>query len=270
MARAPIDPRLSPFVGLSTWIDVYDTDRTPEDQVATAAAAGVQTLFVQSGKYDTAAIAAPRRLARVIDGAHDRGMTVMVWYVPDFVDLQRDYDAARAAIAFTTPRGDRADAFGLDIELEDVADPAERSRRLLALSKALRQWAGPDYPLAAIVLPPLQLDLRPDWWPNFPYAALRDSYDVYIPMSYSSFRGTDATTTYRWNLANVVEMRRRAGDSALPVHLAGGIADDLPELGAFLRAVADARVLGAGLYDLHTTRPQDWRVLRRLRVEPPG
>ena len=35
-------------------------------------------------------------------------------------------------------------------------------------------------------------------------------------MSYSSFRGTDAKTTYDWNVNNVVEMRSRAGDPTLP------------------------------------------------------
>lgn len=266
----PVEERLRVFAGLSTWIDLYDVEVTPEQQVAAAARGGVQSVFVQTARFNSKPIEDPDRLARVIEGAHDHGMRVMVWYVPDFVNLQRDYNRSVKAIAFQTPRGDRPDAFGLDIEVEHLANTRQRTRRLLELSSALRQWVGPDYPMAAIVLPPLQLDMRPGWWPDFPYAQLRDSYDVFIPMSYSSFRGTDRRTTYRWNLENVREMRRRAGDDALLVHLAGGIADNLPRLGAFLAAARDADVLGAGLYDLDTTQRRDWRLLRRLRAEPSG
>ena len=268
-AEAPVADVLRPFLGLSTWIDIYDVELTPQQQVARAAAGGAELVFVQSARHKSPTdIHDPARLAQVIDLAHDAGMRVMVWYVPDFVRPARDLRRSQAAIAFTTPRGDRADAFGLDIEIEDLADTVERSRRLVTLSQRLRRWVGPDYPMAAVVLPPLQLDLRPGWWPNFPYAELRSYYDVYIPMSYSSFRGTDAKTTYEWNLGNVVEMRRRANDPSLPVHLAGGIADNLPQVGVFVRAVRDSDSIGGGLYDLHTTHPDAWRLLRRLRAQP--
>ena len=270
LPAVPADPSLVPFSGLSTWIDVYDTELTPQQQVDIAAAGGVQTIFVQSGKYNSRPIQFPRRLSVVIERAHDYGMKVMVWYVPDFRRPQRDFQRSTLAMSFTTPRGDHADAFGLDIEVEKLRDTGKRTQRLLELSESLRSWAGPDYPMAAIVLPPLQLDLRPSWWPNFPYAGLVPYYDVFIPMSYSSFRGTDAQTTYEWNLNNVLEMRRRAGNPSLPVHLAGGIADNLPRLGAFIRAATDGDVLGAGLYDLHTTDPRDWPTLQRLRAEAPG
>ncbi len=263
----PVEPRLTAFAGLSSWIDVYDTATTAAEQVATAAGHGVQTLFVQSGKFDSPGdLHDPARLAAAIEAAHDRGLRVVTWYTPDFVDLARDYRRSQAAMAFVTPRGDRPDAFGLDIEVETLADTAERTRRLLQLSSALRTWLGSDYPMAAIVLPPLQLDLRPGWWPGFPYDQLRSSFDVFVPMSYSSFRGTDAATTRQWNLTNVVELRRRAGDPALPVHLAGGLADGLVEVGAFVGAAAAGHVTGAGLYDLEITPDAAWPALRRLRT----
>lgn len=262
-----LSPHLQAFTGLSSWIDVYDTDRTPLEQVAAAAAAGVQTLFVQSSKWDLPDdIHEPARLAATIEGAHDAGMAVVTWYVPDFVDPAVDLRRSQAAVAFTTPRGDTADGFGIDIELEEVPDVALRSSRLLYLASALRTWAGPTYPIAAIVLPPLQLDLRASWWPGFPYAGLRPHVDVFVPMSYSSFRGTSAEVTYRWNLDNITELRTRAGDPDLLVHMAGGIADNLPEVGAFVDAARDGRVVGGGLYDLETTPPEAWAHLRRLRA----
>ena len=263
----PIDPILRPFAGLSTWIDIYDTDLTPAEQIERAAAGGVQVVFAQSARHKSPTdIQDAERLGQILELAHDRGMLVMVWYVPDFVREQRDLRRSQAAIAFQSPRGDRPDAFGLDIEIEDEPDVALRTQRLFNLSDALRRWAGKNYPMAAIVLPPLQLELRQGWWPDFPYAQLRSYYDAYIPMSYSSYRGTDAATTYRWNVENVQRIRAEVGDPTLPIHLAGGIADNFPEVGAFVRAVRDSQALGGGLYDLHTTHPDAWRILQGLRV----
>ncbi|MEX0657933.1 MAG: hypothetical protein WD080_02265 [Egibacteraceae bacterium] len=264
----PAEPRLATFAGLSTWVDLYDVEISPEEQAARAAAGGAQAIFVQTGRFSSPAdIHDPARLGRLIEAAHDLGMRVMTWYLPDHLDPATDLRRAQAAISFTTPRGDRPDAFGLDIEAERLADVAERSRRVVQLSAELREWAGPDFPLAAIVLPPLQLDLRPSWWPGFPWAQLRPFYDVYIPMSYSSFRGTDPGTTYRWNLDNILETRVRTGDPNLPIHMAGGIADRLPHVPAFVDALRDGKVLGGGLYDLHTTPQQSWHPLRALRAE---
>jgi hypothetical protein len=264
----PVAANLRPFAGLSTWIDIYDTDLSPAEQVERAAAGGVQVLFVQSARHKSPTdIQDPARLGQVLELAHDRGLLVMVWYVPDLVRERRDFRRSQAAIAFASPRGDRPDAFGLDIEIEDEPDIALRTERLLRLSAELRAWVGKDYPMAAIVLPPLQLELRQDWWPDFPYAELRPYYDVFIPMSYSSYRGTDAATTYRWNVENVQQIRAEVGDPTLPVHLAGGIADNFPEVGAFTKAVFDSDSIGGGLYDLHTTHPDAWAILARLRTQ---
>lgn len=263
-----LEPRLAAFTGLSTWVDLYDVEISPEEQAARAAAGGAQAIFVQTARFNSPAdIHEPHRLGRLIEAAHDLGLKVMTWYLPDHLVLADDLRRSQAAITFTSPRGDRPDAFGLDIEMEKLPDVAERSRRLLALSAELRAWAGPDYPMAAIVLPPLQLDLRPSWWPAFPWAELRPHFDVFIPMSYSSFRGTDADITYTWNLGNILETRVRTGDPNLPIHMAGGIADRLPHVDAFVAALRDGNVVGGGLYDLHTTRPEAWPRLRALRAE---
>lgn len=260
------EPRLSAYSGLSTWVDLHDTQLTPEQQARRAAAGGVDTIFVQTARFNSPTdIHDPNRLSRLIETAHDLDMKVMTWYIPDFVDPERDLRRSKAAIAFETPRGDRADAFGLDIEVEAVRDAAERTQRLLWISHKLREAVGPDYPLSAIVLPPLQLDLRPSWWPGFPFDKLTTYYDVFIPMSYSSYRGTDPQTTFSWNFANIVETRDRAGDPNLPIHMAGGIADNLPHVEQFVRALEEGKVMGGGLYDLHTTPPQSWGPLQAVR-----
>jgi hypothetical protein len=258
---------LDTFRGLSTWVDLHDTSATPEAQAAAAAAGGAQSIFVQSARHDSPKpIHDPERLAALIEAAHDHGLKVMVWYLPGFTNPAKDLRRSKIAINFTTPRGDRPDAFGLDIEVEANPDIAQRTERLLTLSKELWEWAGADYPLAAIVLPPKQLELRKDSWPDFPYAELTSYYDVFVPMSYSSFRGTDAQTTRVWNLQNINLTREHAGDPQLPIHLAGGIADNLPNVDAFVQAAEQGNVLGAGLYDLHTTKDSAWSTLQQLRV----
>lgn len=267
LVRAP--EKLAAYAGLSTWVDLWDTALSPERQAELAAAGGAQTIFVQSARFNSPGDIHDRdRLGRLIDTAKRFGLKVMVWYIPDFLDPAKDLRRSQAAINFTTPNGNRADSFGLDIEMEKLTDVAERSRRLIALSQQLRAWVGPDYPMSAIVLPPLQLDLRPSWWPNFPWKEIAPYYDVWVPMSYSSFRGQDAETTYRWNLLNILETRARVGDPNLPIHMAGGIADNLPHVDAFARAVQDGLSIGGGLYDLHTTRPDAWPALRTMRAEP--
>lgn len=258
---------LAPFHGLSTWVDLYDTGLSPLDQVRIAAEQGVDVLFAQASFASTSvALHAPERLHALIESAHDAGMKVMVWTIPSFVNPDRDFKRAEAAIGLVTPRGDRPDAYGMDIELQSVADVEERTRRLLALSERIRRWAGAGFPMAAIVLPPLQLRLNTRWWPGLPYDRLAAIYDVMIPMSYSSFRGTDAFTTLVWNRDNVTITKQLAGDLSVPVHLAGGIADDLPEVGAFVEAVHASGAIGGGLYDLHTTPPEAWAPLRQLSV----
>jgi hypothetical protein len=118
--------------------------------------------------------------------------------------------------------------------------------------------------MAAIVLPPRQLEINTRWWPDFPYAGLAEHYDVFVPMSYSSFRGADPVTTYTWNHDNVVLTRQLAGVPDLPVHLAGGIADDLPDVAAFVRAAMDSGAIGAGGVQVVQARPEAWASLRAL------
>ena len=260
----PVGDRLAAFRGLGTWIDLYDRSLEPEHQVVLAAAGGVQTIFAQASFTRTAGVAEPDRLARLIETAHDHGMQVMVWTLPSLVSVHDDHVRAHQAATFTTPRGDRPDALGIDIEVTTVADHAERNRRLVELLTVVRQTL-PDVPLAAIPYPPLQLELNQQLWPAFPWAEVAAQVDVVIPMSYSSFRGTGWDVTKVWNRDNVVRLRQLAGDAAVPVHLAGGIANDLPHPDAFTEAVLEAGAIGGSLYDLHTTPAEVWPHLAPLR-----
>jgi hypothetical protein len=94
-----------------------------------------------------------------------------------------------AAIRDRTPRGGRFDAFALDIEDPCVTPEARRNRRLLALCERLRRRAGPRYPLGAIVPSPRGMHLRGRaYWSDFPFAGLRRTFDVFLAMTYFTFR----------------------------------------------------------------------------------
>ena len=85
-------------------------------------------------------------------------------------------------------------------------------------------------------------------------------------MGYWSYR-TDCSTNpqhcpYGYTLGNITEARTRT--SGLPVHIIGGIADQVTAQGVadFIRAAHDAKAYGASLYDYRTTtNPNFWTIL---------
>jgi hypothetical protein len=262
---------LDPFRGMGAWVDVFDRNlyANPEGTVQTLASEGVQTLFLQTATYRLRGpLMHPDLAARFIEAAHAAGMYVVAWYVPDFADLRRDLDWSLAAVGFTTPTGERFDAFGLDIEVTEVADPNERAARLVELSRQIRAAVGPAYPLGAITPAPLR---DPGYWPVFPDAELAGIYDVYVPMAYWSFHVEGAAATRDYTEQSIATVRAATGRPDLPIHLIGGQTDGTEgdEVGAFVDAVEANDLLGASLYDAALSGPEDWGPLRRVRFVPP-
>src|SRR5206468_2176981 len=128
------------------------------------------------------------QLGRLVDAAHAAGLRVVAWYLPTLLYPARDLRRVLAALHFTTPAGGRFDSFALDIEASDVRTVSLRNARLAVLAAALRAAAGPAYPLGAIVPSAVGMELHPKYWPDFPYAQLRQSFDVFLPMAYFTYR----------------------------------------------------------------------------------
>ncbi|HYD10139.1 MAG TPA: hypothetical protein VEA78_08555 [Acidimicrobiales bacterium] len=263
---------LSVYNGLGTWIDVYDwsltfgkdgalVDATTVDQMA---AAGVQTLYVQTGKWDAPTdVLEPDRLLPIIERAHARGMRVVGWYLPTFEDPQRDM--ARLMAASRLP----IDALAVDIESLRFKDVPERNRRLLEISTNLRREL-PGVVLGAIPYPPVVTDvINPSLWPSFPWAELAPLYDVWLPMSYQSDRKQDSgyRDAYRYLAENIDRMRAHLG-ADVPIHAIGGIADRTSpaDVAALHRAALERGVLGGSLYDWRTTQPDLWSHLQIFRA----
>lgn len=255
----------APYAGLGTWIDLYATKAwdAPEDQVTAMAGDGVRTLYLETSNYRHAAdIVRPDIVGRFVDAAHAAGMRVVAWYLPSFLNLQRDKRRALAAIDFESATGQRFDGFALDIEATKVRNLPLRNHRLLVLSRVLRRAAGPRYPLGAIT--PSPVGMSPSYWPNIPYRELARTYSVFLPMAYSTLRrvrGTDATRSYL--AATVADIRASAGKPRLPIHLIGGLSRAMGarETAGFVQAVAACHVLGYSLYSFAGTRPAMWTAL---------
>lgn len=267
-SRAPRRPRLDPFRGLGAWIDVHDRQywRNPERAVEILAARRVRTIFLQTANYASSRPIVHRAAAaRIIELAHARGMSVVAWYLPDFVRSRRDLRRSLAAVTFETPGGHRFDAFGLDIEA-NILPPAPRTRRLLWLSDRIRAAVGKEYVLAAITPSPRGMELSPAFWPGFPWAELPRYYDVFVPMAYWTYRESGEAGAYRYIKRSIEIVREETGRPRAPIHMIGGLAAraDRAQMRGFVRAVREGGILGASLYDAGTSDAGDWAELQRV------
>jgi hypothetical protein len=262
-------PSLNPYRGLGTWVDIYDASSWahPETVVAKMQARGVRTLFLETGNYrQSVDIVRPSGQARFIDAAHARGLKVVAWYLPSFAAPKKDLRRSLAAIRFRTPSGGRFDSFALDIEASVVKNIGVRNSRLLNLSSQIRQTVGSSYALGAIIPSPRGMQLLPTYWPNFPYADLGLTYDVFLPMGYFSYRPTDLGGAYGYTVRNVALIRRGTGNPEIAIHAIGGVGDAVnsAQVSAFVRATRDCGVTGASLYDFTTTAAGGWKYLRSV------
>jgi len=265
------------YSGLGSWIDIFDDPAwsDPEAAVRSMDRNGATILFLQSASSRPGpAVFRRARTARFLRAAHARGIGVFAWYLAPYVD--RAYETRRAigAIKFETRDGERFDGFALDIETAVDSPPAPvRNRRLIKMSKRLREVAGPLYPLGAIIPSPAGLAMPHGrrWWPDFPYRALHRIYDAFLPMGYYTYHATTASGAYRDSRRNIRLLREETGDPQVPIHLIGGGAaqSNAAEGRAFARAANRKGVIGASMYDQMTMGPEDWDALRAIRFRVP-
>ena len=263
VSRERVD--ISAYRGFGTWIDIYNHwpwDH-PEKAVKILRRKGVKTIFLQTSNYGAKkAIFRRGQTARFLRAAHDRNMKVVAWYVPSFARWKFDRSRSRAAIRFRTKGGHRFDSFGMDIEATSVGNIALRNKRMIGLSKAVRRFAGEDYPLGAITPDPV----ASLYWPRFPYERVRRIYDVFVPMGYFSFRARGYKKVKHYTTEGIRVIRRETRDRKVPIHFIGGIAGetDGKEAKAFVHAVQQHDAIGGSYYDFVITTPEEWSELRVL------
>lgn len=270
LASNPGPSGLGAYRDLGSWIDIYDAWpwAHPTLAVRKLHERGVRTIFLQTSNYGAKdPIFRARQIGRFLKAAHQRDMKVVAWTVPSFANPQKDYHRARAAILFKA-KGHRFDSFGLDIEAAIVDNIWRRNKRLLNLSKQLRELVGPDYSLGAITPDPV----KSLYWPDFPYKRVNNLYDVFVPMGYFSFRADGYKDVKRYTEKSIRVIRRESENPKVPIHLIGGIGGEteVPEVKGFVRAVRGNNVLGASYYDFAVTSEQEWKQLETIVDDRPA
>lgn len=265
--------------GLGAWWDVWDwsptfvQSRNPSANpplrladVDRLAQAGVQTLFIQPSTFRHVDLILDRALLRqIIDRAHQRGLRVVGWYLPEFVNVAADLDRLVAIAQFGG-----FDGLGVDIESTSNPDIAARNANLITESRFMRGAFG-NLPLIAIpVTPVIWEELNRSWWPNFPYRELVPFYDAWAPMAYWSYRRstfTEWNDPYRYTYESVVRLRRLTRRPDLPVHPIGGEGTGITGEQIFWMnaAMVDSGAIGGSIYDDATTPRDVWGALAMFR-----
>lgn len=263
---------LDAYRGLGAWFDVYDWTTSyarygpalEVDAIDQLASQGVQTLFIQASKWDAPedVVDQPRLLA-FIERAHQRGISVVAWYLPTLDDVGRDVHRLLAIAALPV------DGLAVDIEARNVGDVAERNRRLVQLSSYVRA-ALPGEVIGAIPLEPVLLeDVNPHYWPGFPWAQIAPSYDVWLPMGYWTNRRSDSPwrDAHAYTAENIDRLRARIGQPNAPIHALGGIGDatTTAEVIGFRIAAMERGAIGGSIYDFRTTSAPLWPELLPFR-----
>jgi hypothetical protein len=264
-------PATDPYEGLGTWIDIYDTEvwDHPVQEVRSMAAHGIRTIYLQSSNYNRhRPFVHPDGVEAIVDAAHRKGIDVVAWYLPGFRDVRLDLHRAVRTIRFETSRGNRFDSFALDIESPEVRRPSLRTARLLRISAAIRRTAGAGYSLGAIVASPDRLvRTDPHFWPGFPWRRLADTYDVFLPMTYYTYRVEGPRAAASYTAQNVQIIRQQTSGMQVPIHVVGGISFDAtgPETQGFVHTVLERDVIGASYYTFPGITLDQWKALSALR-----
>jgi hypothetical protein len=189
-------------------------------------------------------------------------MRAVAWYAPDFSNNELDLRRSIAAIQFRSPRGNRFDAFGADIEYSRIKEPAARNKAVIDYCRQLRQRTG-RFPLAAIVFPATSLQRDPTTWPNYPWAEFGRDFDIVMPMNYWTFHTRDAKQAASLTARNAALVHELTGR---PVHVIGGLAEDADaaQTAAYVDAALESGSIGGSLYDGRTTTAAQWAELAQF------
>jgi hypothetical protein len=262
--------RIAVSRGLGTWIDIYDVAwRHPGAAVRKMARQGIRTLYLQTSNFSRGKPFVYRTgVGRFLDAAHRHGIRVVAWYLPGFRNVWLDLHRSLAAIRYRSPNGNAFDSYAVDIESPAVSRASTRTRRLLVLSRRLRSAVGRGYPLGAIIPSPRGLTYDGTYWPRFPFRELSRLYDVFLPMTYFTWRVSGERGAHWYTAESIGIIRRRTHDHRVPIHVIGGIGASPSETRGFVAAVRERGAIGASYYTFPYTPSDDWQPLQHVQPIP--
>ena len=283
-----------PYRGLGTWVDRFDWttqwSKKPVPPVNAATVdqmfnAGVQTIYIQGAHWSTTPdVLEPEKLQPILDRAHQLGMSVVVWYLPAFQDVNTDL---RKVVALANLD---VDGISIDIEERDIVkDTPERTRRLIQFTQALRGLL-PNRFISNNIIEPTSLDgvpgiwtlpdgkppaAYPQWWRGpFPYVEIAPAFDLWMIQAYWTNRATTSgwRDGYRYIAENVRRLRTVLNRPDLPVHVIGGVGDkarSVNDISGMLQAAREGGSTGLSFYDWLVTDPSFWQYFRAFRTPGP-
>jgi hypothetical protein len=230
---------------------------------------GVRTIYIETARYNSSsAFDFQSAIGQWIETAHANGLKIVGWYLPGYgTYLDNDVSRTVSIAKFRSPGGQGFDGLGIDIETKGTSSESQDGwmADITTHLARVRYGATAAFPIGAIVVPPLAMQLTTTW-NGFPWSSVGQYSNVVLPMSYWSYRKDCATNQqhcpYEYSLGNINQSRSLTG--GLPVHLIGGVADSVTLQGVqdYIKACHDAHAYGAGLYDYRTTTdPSFWTAL---------
>jgi hypothetical protein len=227
----------------------------PAALVAQARATGLSHVYLRLGSSKDG-FYGQGDLDRLLPVAHAAGLAVVGWDFPYLFDAEADARRAADEIAYTTPTGQRIDAFSADIETRtegvNISVPVADT-----YSRRLRDLAGPRYPLVATVP-------RPHYNSGYPYAEIVRQFDAVAPMVY--WLGRDPAVEVDQAVTDLAGL----GKPIMPVGQAydagfeGGPPGPPPKehLVRFIQAAQTRGVTGFSFWVWHTATPDQWAAIR--------
>lgn len=276
---ATVRADISAFAKLGAWVDVYDYGLDAWKVSGVMKSKGVRTIYLQTGRWNspseanTAQFTNKSKVDWWIHSAHARGMKIVGWYLPAYNDMARDVRRSVMVWTYRTGKKQHFDGVGIDIEYKGKMPTQSAWNNAVATHlQKVRAQLGVRAPIASITPAPLGMAVAPKHWAGFPWKAIAAQSNVMMPMGYWSYRKDCASNAshcpYGYTKGNVTETRRLTGNSSIPVHAVGGVADGIDVQGVkdFVRAARDTRAYGGSLYDYRTTTAPMWGPLSPLNT----
>ncbi|MGH2718396.1 MAG: hypothetical protein ACRDJU_07445 [Actinomycetota bacterium] len=278
-------PALAAYKGLGAWVSLYDfalapAELSPAQATAAMAAHGVQTLYLQTGRWNLPpGVEDPSATSQFIDDAHSHGMKVVGWYLPGFANIAQDIANSKAVLSFKTPSGQHFDGLALDIE-----DKSNFGYSVFGFDSAvstfadkLRAAVGPNQVLGAITLDAVNNERAPSAWAGFPWPEIGKDFDVVLPMAYWSVTKPSSDCTSIQDdagsyIRNVYSLTTSLMGRTKPMVIVGGVGDcdTLSEVQEYVAAAKSLGTLGASIYSYETVEKNPagskmWAALQSAR-----